>query len=222
MKVYAFYDSLGDFPCRDNYDELIEIWKKSWKYFGWDPVILTLKDVKQHKSYEKLLKICEKRPTVNRRDFENLCYLRWLSMENISGWYCDVDMINYGFEPTSFGDDVVTTNDSPVIHASCFYMPNQKYKQLIDEIVNYNITDEDYFLVNGEKKPHLSDMIIMSKTKIKVDKCLSIFKEYKNQDNWKNGLIIHYTNNCWLHDINDHAKNRVQIIKEDPRLIKFL
>ena len=45
---------------------------------------------------------------------------------------------------------------------------------------------------------------------------------YQNQDNWKNGLIIHYTNNCWLHDINDHAKNRVQIIKEDPRLIKFL
>ena len=129
MKIYAFYDSLGNFPGRDDYKKLIDIWQKSWIYYGWDPVILTLDDAKKHKDYQRLLEISNERPTVNRKDFETLCFLRWLSMFDKSGWYCDVDMINYGFEPVSYENLVVTTNYYNVIHASCFYMQNEKYNQ---------------------------------------------------------------------------------------------
>jgi len=222
MKIYAFYDKLEDFLCRDNYDKLIDIWQKSWKYYGWDPVILTLDDVKQHKDYNRLLKICEDRPTVNPKNFETLCFLRWLSMHDKSGWYADVDMINYGFEPTDYGDLVVTTNTVKDIHASCFSMPNQKYNQLIDEIINYELQPDDYIDVNGKKTPHLSDMFIMRKTKIKIDKYLGIYSDYKNSPNWKNYLIVHYTNCCWIHDENNVDKTRVDIILEDERSKKFL
>ena len=109
MKIYAFYDSLGNFPGRDDYKKLIDIWQKSWIYYGWDPVILTLDDAKKHKDYQRLLEISNERPTVNRKDFETLCFLRWLSMFDKSGWYCDVDMINYGFIPHDYGEVSVTT-----------------------------------------------------------------------------------------------------------------
>ena len=217
MKIYAFYDNLEGYPCRDNYETLIDIWQKSWKYYGWEPTILTLNDVKKHKDYQKLLEISKYRPTVNRKDFETICFLRWLAMFDKSGWYCDVDMINYGFEPISYDDLVVTTNYYPALHVSCFYMPNIKYNNLIDEIINYELQSDDVENINGVKIPHISDMHIISKTKIKIDKCLGIYSEYKRSQTWQKDLIVHYTNCCWDRDEKDKNKSRIDIILEDKR-----
>lgn len=230
MNIYAFYDNLENFPCQDNqdsacrdhYKELIDIWQKSWKYYGWNPVIVTLNDAKKHKDYEKLFEICRKRPTVNRKDFETLCFLRWLSMHDKNGWYADVDMINYGFEPVDYGDLVVTANYAEVLHASCFSMPNKKYNQLIDEIVNYELEPDDFIMINNVKKQHISDMIVMSKTKIKIDKTLSVYSEYNKSIFSHRDLIVHYTSNCSIFNEKDKNKSRLQIIKEDPRSKKFL
>jgi hypothetical protein len=222
MKIYAFYDSIGNFPGRDDYKKLINIWQKSWIYYGWDPVILTLDDAKKHKDYQRLLEISNERPTVNRKDFETLCFLRWLSMFDKSGWYCDVDMINYGFEPVSYENLVVTTNYYNVIHASCFYMQNEKYNDLINEIINYQVQPDDCIQLNNKTVPHISDMHIMAKTKIKIDKCLSIYSEYKSGSTWEKDLIVHYTNCCWNRDINDHNKTRIDLISEDKRSKFFI
>jgi hypothetical protein len=139
-----------------------------------------------------------------------------------SGWYCDVDMINYGFEPVSYENLVVTTNYYNVIHASCFYMQNEKYNDLINEIINYQVQPDDCIQLNNKTVPHISDMHIMAKTKIKIDKCLSIYSEYKSGPTWEKDLIVHYTNCCWNRDINDHNKTRIDLISEDKRSKFFI
>jgi len=222
MNVYSFYEPIAESGNAEEYEELIYLWKKSWTKQGWNPIIFNLEDCKRHPLYNEIYKICEQRPTVNGKKFEMYCYLRWLSMADVTGWYCDVDIINYGFKPVDYGDLVVSSDYVAKIHGTCFYMPKEKYRQLIQEIKDYKIEESDCFIANGCKQYHLSDLIIMAKTKIKIDSYISVHGSYKASANWQKDLIVHYTSPCVNIDPLDVGKNRVQIIKEDPRCKIFL
>jgi hypothetical protein len=222
MNVYTFYEPIANSFYNNEYKDLIDLWKKSWIKQGWNPIIFNLNDSKKHPLYNEIYSICEKRPTLNEKNFEMYCYLRWLAMANVTGWYCDVDIINYGFKPIDYGDLVVSSDYVKKIHGTCFYMPKEKYQQLILEIKNYQVSFDDVHIVNGKAFPHLSDLMIMSKTKIKIDQCISIHGSYKASPNWKTDLLVHYTTPCTLIDPEDKNKTRVNIIKEDPRSKIFL
>ena len=45
MNIYAFYDAIDE-PWINHADQnaLIEIWKKSWSYYGWTPVVYGIKE----------------------------------------------------------------------------------------------------------------------------------------------------------------------------------
>ncbi len=49
MKIYAYYNQL---EATYQPNETLEIWKKSWKKMGWEPVVLSEKVFKQ--SYRKI------------------------------------------------------------------------------------------------------------------------------------------------------------------------
>ena len=222
MNVYTFYEPIKNSCNQEEYKKLIDLWKRSWIRQGWNPVMFNLDDCKKHPLYNEIYEICEKRPTVNNKTFEMYCFLRWLSMADVTGWYCDVDIINYGFKPIDYGDLVVSSDYVPKIHGTCFYMPKEKYRQLIQEIKDYKIQEDDAHEIGGVLYPHLSDLIVMSKTKIKIDDYISVHGSYKASPNWETDLIVHYTTPCVRIDPLDAGKSRIQIIKEDPRSKIFL
>ena len=74
MNVYAFYEPIEGFDQTDQ-NNLIEIWKKSWSYYGWNPVIYGLKECQECEGYDEYYKMCESYPTVNVKQYEMLCFL---------------------------------------------------------------------------------------------------------------------------------------------------
>ena len=58
MNIYTFYVKIDD-STHDHQLKLIDIWKKSWSYYGWNPVIYGLKECQECEGYDEYYKICD-------------------------------------------------------------------------------------------------------------------------------------------------------------------
>lgn len=219
MDIYTFYEPIGH-DSFSHYSELIEIWEKSWRHYGWNPIILSLKDAEQHPKYEQLLEKAESLPTVNLKKYEIYCYLRWAALSLKGGWYTDVDMINYGFKPKKNIEGQVVTAGVAALHVNTFHMPKNICENLLDEIINYEVGPYDYEKINNQKVTHVSDMHILCRSKIKIDHAFYNLVEYKKGP-YEEALIVHYPLGCMNVDKKDANKSRLEIIKEDKRYLEF-
>ena len=99
-KVFCYYS-----PCPNLYDEdsqrhLIDIWQKSWKKAGWQPVVLSEYDVLTHPKFKHYKKKFWSLPTEYGHDYEAACFMRWAAVAHAGGgMMTDYDVINYGFTP---------------------------------------------------------------------------------------------------------------------------
>ncbi len=96
MKVVAYWADLGpDLPR-----ELVDLWAASWQINGFIPTLLRVDEAMKHPKYEQVLAWTETVPTVNDRQFEAACWLRWLAFELAApAVIADYDVMNYGFRP---------------------------------------------------------------------------------------------------------------------------
>jgi hypothetical protein len=223
MNIYAFYEPIDGYD-HDDQKSLINIWKKSWSYYGWNPIVYGIKECQSCEGYDEYYKLCESYPTINPKQYEMLCFLRWLYMSEVGGWYADLDMINYGFYPLECGDKIVTT--TPVLNCSAIHMPKNKYKDLISIIKSLKSdgnTFWDYYDINI-KVPHLSDTYVLSEYSKNIDIGLNIEVEYPNHL-YDVSLIVHYPFAMYsplYSNKNIIGKTRSQIILEDPRTKIFM
>jgi len=212
MNIYTFYHKIHESVHNDQI-KLIDLWTKSWSYYGWNPIVLTMNDVKSHQQYKRFDSVCRSFPTVNAVEFEVMCYLRWLPMSLLGGWFTDYDVINYGFEPTDLGDKIVTTTNQ--IGGSTVFGTVNFYERVIDTILNYKISKTDVITLHGKTSPHISDLYLLSKT-IRPDIMLNIEKCY-GIDGYETSPLVHY-GNAYI----KRPDNRIDVIKKDSRFSKFL
>jgi hypothetical protein len=194
MNIYTFYEPINFLSHHKN-EKILEIWEKSWRYYGWNPIILNLDDAKRHPFYEDYIKKCQQFPTVNNKDYEILCFLRWLAVAEVGGWHCDFDIINYGFEPIDYKEHVVTCTHWS-LGASTIHLSKAGYENLISLIYNYEVSEKD---INHEfKQYHVSDMTILHniRDKCNISKCLDCEAVYSltnhKQQSWTETKLVHF------------------------------
>lgn len=213
MNIYAFYDPIG--TQTQEYTDLISVWEKSWRYYGWNPIILTLKDAQKHEKYNELYDKADSYPTINGKQFEMYCFLRWLAIAHVGGWYTDVDMINYGFIPHDYGEVSVTTQHYSIAPATV-YLTKKKYNDIIiNSLINHEVTESDF--IASVNKYHVADMTILNKKTHLLDLRLDIQSDYMLDPKWTNAKIVHYTSPCASFNEKDKGKTRTEIILEDER-----
>lgn len=202
MKVYCFYEPISVFINNQisSDERMIDYWKKSWSFYGWEPIVLRLKDIKKNEAYKSLLDRVLAFPTTNHLEFEVYCYLRWLCMIERGGWFSDFDVINYGFRPAAYGNSVVSAGES--LGGSVIYGPKNFYKKIINTFLKVSPDLE---------KDHISDMIILDNY-FQVDAALKIEKIKYD----KNSLLQHYAVAEYGH------KERTNIVYEDERFKKII
>lgn len=220
MNIYTFYESIDPSNIDKNNNELkiIDLWSKSWRHNGWNPIILNLNDASDHPEYQKFYDVCYKFPTVNPKKYEMYCYLRWLAMELRGGWHCDYDVINYGFKPVDFGDKIVTCINGR-LSPSTIYMTKEKYRLIIDTILNYKISDVDIkYKENNNKIYHVSDMTIIQSLDSKYsDVILNIEKTVNVETDWDKSNLIHFAS-AFIRS----GKSKLQTILEHYKTAEFL
>lgn len=216
MNIYTYYQTLPlNTAIEDENLWLLDIWQKSWRYHGWNPIVLTLDDAKRNPLYQKFRDKCETYPTVNSREYETACYVRWLTMFDKSGWTTDFDIINYGFKPVDYKNKIVSLTGS--LGGSTIFGPNEFYQNVIDTIYNYKFDEDvDFTVIDNEKILHVSDMKIMDKC-LKPIKSIVLEKKY-GLDGYESVPVVHYNNNYVL----QMKTNRKTAISSDPRSKYFM
>jgi hypothetical protein len=223
MNVYAFYEPIEEnWVNKTDQKILIDLWKKSWSRYGWNPVIITLDDAKEHPLYYEFYKKIESFPTVCPKIYDMYCFLRWLSFAKYGGWMSAVSVMNYGFVPANFEDQVVTSHGYPfLVPTAAIHIPKHKIETIIDIIMNYTVNENDVIPVAGIDKPHISDMIILNR-KLGllnfIDVKLDVSSSYKPEENWQKSSIVHYpVPTPYMYGDRDKHKTRTQVILEDIR-----
>ncbi len=213
MNIYAFYENINN-EIDIEYQKIIEIWKKSWSRNGWNPIILTLEDSKKHPDFEDYYNIIKNYPSIHEKKYIDMCYLRWLAIAHVGGWYTDIDMINYGFKPINYTDEIVSCSYN--ICPTTIYMSRENYqKYIVDTLKNYDFPENDFYdkITDNENNcKYTSDMLILHNKKIynNINVILNIQCDYDVDKDWKKYSVIHFHGGCF----NSNSKKRSDIIKE--------
>lgn len=103
MKVYAYYEQLA---AEQFVQEpiLLGKWRASWRRQGWEPVVLTRRHAEAHPDFGWYSAEMGSLPTVNYRDYELACWIRWLALAQVMrprevAVFSDYDVFNRAFTP---------------------------------------------------------------------------------------------------------------------------
>ena len=107
MKVYTYYEQLNHVGRFLRQNELIDLWKKSWKLNGFDPVVLSREDAMKSDVYTEYYDFVQR--VNNKISGESLpeegywlaAQLEIAAFTTIEkfGFISDYDVINYNFKP---------------------------------------------------------------------------------------------------------------------------
>lgn len=103
--VVTYYVPVPGLWSIDSQRALIDVWERSWRKAGWDPVVLTEADTSTHPRYAFFKEHFDAKPTEYGVEYTSACFMRWLaaahygSLRGTDVMLVDYDVINYGFEP---------------------------------------------------------------------------------------------------------------------------
>lgn len=152
MRVYTYHHN-DDPPVR-----LLDAWGESWQRNGWEPCLLTQRHAEQHPRFDEIFEAVHKLPTVNGREYEDACYLRWLALQQVGGGLMvDYDVGNRGFRPEHLHTPAALVH-LHVDRVPCAVWAN---KTGLRTVLEWFKNPCPPWTVNGQ--PHLSDMHIFAK-----------------------------------------------------------
>ncbi|KAJ8036884.1 hypothetical protein HOLleu_17541 [Holothuria leucospilota] len=139
-------------------DETLSLWRNVWSSAGWRPQILTEEDAKRHPSYEELRQKFWELPTINTKEYELACFMRYVAMAAVGGgWMSDYDVIPYRLtaciEPLNDGAFTIYDNRVPSLVSGS----SREFTRVANLMANIDWKSQPkLFSVND--KPHVSDM----------------------------------------------------------------
>lgn len=223
MKVWTFFE---DFDWPNNYDtSIVALWSESWHKHGWEPQVLSLKDVGQGRARTRLEEKTKEISGLNRLPYNMMCNLRWLAWaRNGGGILVDYDIFNYGFRPTDLveGDGLTIYCDFPgwgLLQAdgpSCY--------KVVDMILEYDLSyfvdkpwSTAYYTKERYGAAHAGDMIVVQDYYTAKYSVSDPFFKTDLEVRWREGCSFPPKTNKLVHYANDFVggqENRIIFINE--------
>jgi hypothetical protein len=230
MKIFTYYKNIN-FECQD---ELINLWKKSWKKQGFTSNVLTEIDAKKSDYYNEFIKkIKELHYKITKKiitDYELCCWLRWLAYSTQteeSFFVSDYDFINHNFLPRTPEDKLHLLNDRCPCFASGtpvqFLNLCKKFIMVTEQNLERFIDLHSHYKF---KTFHDQNFFVIYYHDIKIDNDILISKNQNNfflsgpehQEFWKASLV-HYSHAgckrfCEINNIKYNDITRCDLIKK--------
>lgn len=202
MNVYTYYMPVPGLWSEDSQRALIDVWARSWKKQGWNPVVLNEEDAKKHPRYAEFKKKYWSLPTEYGHDYEGACFLRYVAVAAAGGgMMTDYDVINYGVPPSEadptkmifYSDQSAGQPES----TGCTLAPQSLYEGLCQLFFEWVPDKRDW---NPNSKPpglHCSDLTFVNQMFAglrpkpewaQVRPGCAIFPEVT----WKTSPMVHY------------------------------
>ncbi|KAJ8021941.1 hypothetical protein HOLleu_39286 [Holothuria leucospilota] len=139
-------------------NKILHLWERAWSLAGWKPRILTEEDAKRHPNYEEFSRKFWAFPTVNKKEYEIACFMRYLAMAAVGGgWMSDYDVLPFRLsgciEPLNDGGYTVYEGYFPGLVSGT----SQEFTRVAKIMANVDWkAHSQHFSVNN--KPHVSDL----------------------------------------------------------------
>lgn len=192
--IYASYVEMGN----AGEPPLIDLWVDVWKRHGWNPVVLGLDEIQTDPRYGSMLAKAKSLPCLNSRSFELSNFTRWLAFSHVDGAVTDYDVFpTQTFNPRDFGGFVCGDASG----GPGFIVGTRKdFSKIADDIISYVPQPDDLTW----SKPHVSDMIILHRTKARFDAIINNILCY-GLPGWKETPLVHF-GNAYLKPLNKVPK----------------
>lgn len=203
--IYCSYVNIGKTGELD----VIELWKTVWQRAGWKPVVLGIEDIEKDARTATMIQKARSMPCINGKLFETANFCRWLAFSQVNGALTDYDVFPIKpFPPKDFGGFVCgDASGGPGFIVGT----KENFSKIAEDIMVYEPKPDD--LTWG--KPHVSDMIILHRTKARYDAILNIHRCY-GTDGWKDVPLCHF-GNAYLEPL-----NKVSKVEQVKRVLKQL
>lgn len=230
MNVISYFNLIPDSEFSSDSQQLINLWKKSWEKYNWNPIVLDESHSKKNVLYDKLNidnPDANFYKTINSSNwkYHRSCYCRLLAYcqyvrENGATLYADYDVMNYGFSPNIL--NYAKENSYFCGERAVVYLGKEGAEQMETAMLKFS-TEE--FKNDGSS----ADVYVMERyTNIftRVTHNLETNEKAKwsyyyvghsfakNQDETP---LVHYDGGCYSRGA-DRRLSRLQIIKEHNRL----
>eukprot|EP00667_Euglena_gracilis_P019002 EG_transcript_20294 len=143
----------------DHDQEALALWKRRWLAAGFEANILTEKDAQKHPRYPEFLSLFHDLPTVNSKQYEVSCYVRYLALASVGGGLMvdyDVLPLNAAFESLQLPEKFTVWDRGAV---PCMVSGTaEQFTAAAEYMAYFNFSASPSFQ-NG--RPHTSDMYIM-------------------------------------------------------------
>lgn len=181
--IYCYYEHLG----KDDDTKLVKMWRRAWEDQGWTAIVLSKADAQRHPKFDAVSANSKRFPTVNGKEFELACFIRWCAFSLISGAVTDYDVFpRVPFPPAEF--------PIPFCGDPCngpgFLVGNQyDFNAVVDVIAGYTPTSHD----QHEGKPHVSDLLILQRNPNLFPNVRTLQAGY-GASGWDSVPLIHFGN----------------------------
>lgn len=150
--VYAYFDSCC---VTEVARHTLDLWEKSWKDRGWNPVVLSEKDAESHPFYPRFREAIRSFPSVNGAGFDYHAFMRWMAVANLKDLLVvttEPDVINYSLQP----HEILVLSPGIRVHSpvpSFIVGTPAEFERFCAHVMSHEPSAEDVF----EGRPHLSD-----------------------------------------------------------------
>jgi hypothetical protein len=156
MVINTYFTSIAGM---ESHSEILKLWELSWRRRGWTTRILTVQDAQAHPRYNEFVARVDTYPTVNNREYERACYIRWLALVSVGGgWMSDTDTINFSFSPQIRKLDFEIPEPG---YCPCLAWLKPRCSRPVDLIMEYGpVAKWPATLQDEASQGHISDMLI--------------------------------------------------------------
>jgi hypothetical protein len=189
-KVFTYYQPVDGIDLEDA-TRLILLWKRNWKSKGFEPFVLNENNARKHSRFAEVADRVSKFPTINPKDYERACYLRYLAIAAEGGGIMtDYDTFCFDSEypfPTTMPDTMVSLQG---YIPSIVYCTKKAFNRAITEFYKYEVTIKD---VSESGVPHVSDMYIIHRAIGFPYKPEQVTKNF-GEPGWEQAPFVHFCN----------------------------
>lgn len=207
IPVVTYHETLHN---PDN-EQLLILWRKTWESFGHPVFVLTREDALEHELYVDMLQKAEELPTVNQKNFEVMCFIRWcaVAMFEQRCAFLDFDV---------FPCEAFTLVEIPTSGLIGYGVPGFvvgdpcDFEKVIHLLLEYEPGDQT----------HVSDMTIMQERKDHIFDQLHLLSLCYGLDGWEKSPLVHFGNAYVKGPRLELVKETLKTMLAKPRLEAIL
>lgn len=145
--VFTYYSPVPGLYSEDSQRKLIDIWARSWRKAGWQPVVIQEQNFSRTPRYAYLREKFLRHKTEYGDEYTLACYMRWAAVAHYGGgMLTDYDVINYGFEPRNPPTDrmIIFCDEPPLtVFMGAVLGTREHFERMTEIFADWTIKPQD-------------------------------------------------------------------------------